>query len=159
MKNYIQNIRKKIGHDNFIHPAARIIIENDSGEILFIERADNGNLGLPAGAIEESETIQECIIREVYEETGLKIFQVEVIGISTNPELETVNYPNGDKIQYFTIEFYSNKWEGPIKLNDPAEVKEAKFMNIEAMTFLPKNERSTFESLKYYRANNTILLK
>ena len=68
MKNYITKIRRKIGHDKFIHPAVRIMIENDKNEILFIERIDNGKLGIPAGALEENETIEACIRREVKEE-------------------------------------------------------------------------------------------
>ena len=65
MPSYISNLRTKIGHDKFIHPAARIIVENEKGEILFIRRTDNGKLGIPAGGLEENETIEECIRREV----------------------------------------------------------------------------------------------
>ena len=75
MKNYIQKIRLKIGQEKFIHPAARIIVENKNKEVLIIERVDNGLIGIPAGSIEENETIEECIIREVREETGLKIIK------------------------------------------------------------------------------------
>ena len=109
MKDYIAKLREKIGQDKFIHPAARIIIENELGEILFIERNDNGKIGLPAGGLEEGETIRECIIREVKEETGLILLDASVIGIITDPRKETVTYPNGDVVQYFTIEFYSNQ--------------------------------------------------
>jgi len=159
MKNYIKKIRSKIGSEKFIHPAARIIIENNQNEILIIERRDNGKLGIPAGAFEENETIEECIIREVKEETGLKILSLEVIGISSNPNKESVQYLNGDRIQYFTIEFYSNHWEGTIQPEDDDEVKTAKFMNIELANQLPNNEISAFESLKYYRKNGKIMLK
>jgi hypothetical protein len=49
IKSIITKIRNKLGHDKFIHPAARIIVENEKGDILFIDRKDNGSLGLPAG--------------------------------------------------------------------------------------------------------------
>ena len=150
-KGYISKLREKIGHDKFIHPAARIIVENDKGEVLFIERADNGNIGLPAGALEENETIEACIIREVKEETGIEITALEVIGISTNPELETVRYPNGDEIQYFTVEFYSNSWKGELHAHATAEVKTAAFRDRTYLKSLPKNERSILGSLEYYR--------
>jgi 8-oxo-dGTP pyrophosphatase MutT (NUDIX family) len=159
MKNYINKIREKLGNEKFIHPAARIIVENKDKEILIIERIDNGRLGIPAGSIEENETIEECIIREVREETGLIIMGLEVIGISSNPDIETIDYVNGDKIQYFTVEFYSNNWEGNIKIEDKSEVKRAKFMSIEVCKKLPKNELSAFESLAYYRKNQKIMLK
>ena len=158
-ENYINKIRSKLGKDIFIHPGARIIIENEHNEILVIERGDNGKLGIPAGGLEEGETIEECIIREVYEETGLKILDLEVIGISTNPDRESVVYKNGDKIQYFTIEFYSNNWEGTISIQDNNEIKKAKFVSIGHTVRLPQNELSAFESLIYYRNNQRIMLK
>lgn len=159
MKEYIKKIRLKLGSEKFIHPGARIIIENPNGAILFIERNDNGNIGIPAGSIEENETIEECIKREVKEETGLSLVNLEVIGISTNPKIETVKYPNNDEIQYFTIEFYSNKWEGTIEIEDKNEIKSAKFMEFSNIQKLPQNELSAFESLAFYRKNQRIMLK
>ena len=157
--SYIQKIRAKIGHEQFIHPAARIIVENRVGEVLFIERIDNGKLGLPAGALEENETIEDCIRREVKEETGLIIQALEVIGISSNPAKEAVSYPNGDQIQYFTIEFYSSQWEGELQPIDKAEVKTAQFLPKEKAHQLPTNEQSAFESLSYYRKYGRVMLK
>lgn len=159
MNKYIKWLRSKIGSEKIIYPGARIIIENQNKEILIIERTDNGKKGLPAGSLEENETIEECIIREVKEETGLKILDLVVIGISSNPHNESVVYPNGDKIQYFTIEFYSNNWEGVIKVEDESEVRCAKFLGPEIINQLPENERSTFDSLEYYRKRKKIMLK
>jgi len=51
----------------------------------------------------------------------------QVIGISSSPQKESVEYSNGDKIQYFTIEFYSNDWEGEIIIKDKQEIKSADF--------------------------------
>jgi len=159
MKDYIRKIRSKLGKEKFIHPAARIIIENDLGEILFVIKQGDGKLALPAGAFEENETIQECIIREVKEETGLTIKSLEVIGINSNPINETVKYPNGDIIQYFTIEFYSKNWEGTLYVHDKEEILNAKFLDASFQKEIPKNEQSAFESLEYYRKNNQIMLK
>lgn len=155
MENYIKKLRQKIGKQKFIHPAARIIIENDLGQILFINRLDNGSLGIPAGAFEENETIEECIIREVKEEVGLEILELELIGLSTNPQNELVEYINGDKIQYFTCEFYSNNFQGKIKI-DNEEVKFAQFLGIENYKNLPKIESRTFESLDFFRKNRKV---
>ncbi len=159
MKNYISKIRTKIGQDKFIHPGARILIENDKNEILFIERVDNEKLGIPAGALEENETIEACIRREVKEETNLDILTLEVIGISSNPNLESVEYPNGDKIQYFTIEFYSNDWTGELRINDKNEVRNVVFKDKKHLMQLPENEQSIVKSLAYYQKNHKIQLK
>ncbi len=157
-ENYISEIRKKLGRAPFIHPAARIIIENDQQEILFITRIDNGKIGLPAGGLEWNETIEECIRREVLEETGLEVLELEVIGISSDPQNESVAYPNGDKIQYFTIEFYCNKWKGILRA-DQVETKAVAFQSPDFKNQLPENERSTFESLEYFRKSGKVRLR
>lgn len=159
MSSLITKIRSEIGHTKFIHPAARIIIENENGQYLFIRRKDNGNLGIPAGALEESETIEDCIKREVLEETGLIIHNINLIGVSSNPTKETVRYPNGDVIQYFTIEFYCNQWIGEISTNDTQEIAEVMFLDKGYIEELPENEKSTFESLIYFREKREPLIK
>lgn len=159
MKGYISRIRAKIGRDKLIHPAARIIVENARGEILAVEKRGSGKLGLPAGALEEGETIEECIIREVKEETGLDINHLIVIGISSEPQRETIVYPNGDIIQYFTIEFYTNSWSGEITIFDTREISSAKFVSMEELKELPKSEYSAIESLDYFRKEGRIMVK
>ncbi|MEM7370358.1 MAG: NUDIX domain-containing protein [Bacteroidota bacterium] len=148
--NYIQKIRQKLGHDPFIHPACRIIVENEAGEILMIRRTDNGQIGIPAGGLEERETIEMAIRREVKEETGLDLGEVEVVGISSHPELESVSYPNGDRIQYFTVEFYSSAWSGTPK-PDGEESQEVFWASPDLISHLSPNEQSAFASLEYYR--------
>ncbi len=158
MKGYVAKMRAKIGKDKFICPAARIIIENENGDFLFIERIDNGNLGLPAGGIEENETIKDCIIRETKEETGLDITEVKVIGISTNPQLELVQYSNGDQTQYFTVEFYTNQYRGELSA-DGIETKTVAFKSANFIDSLPENEKSTFDSLNHFRKTGSVNLK
>ncbi|MBR9920251.1 MAG: NUDIX domain-containing protein [Bacteroidetes bacterium] len=152
-------MRSKIGNDRFIYPAARILIENEKGEFLTIIRADNGNIGIPAGGLEENETIEECIRREVQEETGLRLKTMEVIGISSHPKRETVHYANGDETQYFTIEFYSNDWEGNIQIQDPKEVLTASFVPFRELQNLPPIEKAALESLAFYRKHQRVLVK
>ena len=54
---------------------------NDAGELLMIFR--RGKWDLPKGKLDEGETILECAVREVQEETGLQqIEHGELIGIT-----------------------------------------------------------------------------
>lgn len=158
MSSYLKDLRTIIGHRKVIHPAARIIIENDNGDILLIRRTDNGQWGIPAGSLEEGEDIEACIRREVREETGLELLELEVIGISSHPEAENVTYPNGDQVQYMVIEFYTHSWEGAPQA-DLEESSEVRFLPLEAAQDLPAQEWATFESLIYYRATGKIRLK
>jgi 8-oxo-dGTP diphosphatase len=55
---------------------ANAIIENDKGEVLAIKLKKgffSGRLSLPGGGINAGETGEETIIREIEEETGIKI--------------------------------------------------------------------------------------
>jgi len=113
---------------------------------------------LPAGSLEENETIEDCIKREVKEETGLELIELVAIGISSNPKNETVIYTNGDLVQYFTVEFYSKKYRGELKVNDHDEISSAKFYSKEKIEMLPENERRTFECLEFFRNKNQIKL-
>ena len=58
-----------------------------------------------------------------------------------------------------TIEFYSNQWEGTLKIQDKEEIKQVKFMDSAFMNQLPLNEQSAFESLDHYRKHGKIMLK
>lgn len=57
-----------------MHYSAGAIIKNEKGEILIIERAvfPPGFAG-PAGHIDEGETAEQAVVREVKEETGLDV--------------------------------------------------------------------------------------
>lgn len=48
---------------------------NEEGELLFIHR--RGKWDLPKGKLEEGETIEDCAVREVEEETGLQTPQLQ----------------------------------------------------------------------------------
>jgi 8-oxo-dGTP diphosphatase len=60
------------------------VIVDDQGRALIIQRRDNGHWEPPGGVLEHSETIEDGLRREVYEETGLKIEPVSLTGIYQN---------------------------------------------------------------------------
>ena len=153
----IKSIRQLIGSRKLIHPAARIIIENASGEILLLRRVDNDNWGLIAGGFEEGESISECIIREAAEESGLRLKSVNAIGISTRPEAETVRYPNGDTVQYFTVVFHCDDWEGEL-LDRSDEAKELRFFGLAELPSLPANEAPTIDWWQKWKAGGGFIL-
>ncbi|MBT8307445.1 MAG: NUDIX domain-containing protein [Maribacter sp.] len=67
LKKFCRTIPKEV--------AAGGVVTNSEGKVLFIYRNDKWDL--PKGKLEKGETIKECAIREVEEETGVKKLKIE----------------------------------------------------------------------------------
>ncbi|WP_327640846.1 NUDIX domain-containing protein [Kribbella sp. NBC_00482] len=88
---------------NSMVPSVNVVIENDAGEILMIERSDNGNWALPGGAIDLGESMSQAGVRETKEETGIDCEIVDVLGIYTDPKHIILYTSNGEARQEFSI--------------------------------------------------------
>jgi len=62
-------------------PGAGAIIRDEVGRILLQQRGDTCDWSLPAGAMEIGERVDQTIIREVREETGLEVKPTRLVGI------------------------------------------------------------------------------
>lgn len=63
-----------------------LLIEN--GKILLIKRARDpfkGMWAIPGGRIEDNETAEQCLVREMKEETGLDIEPIKMTGLYSEP--------------------------------------------------------------------------
>lgn len=59
---------------------AQVVIINDKGEICLVSRKkDHDDFGLPGGKVDLGESFEAAAIREVKEETGLDIYNLELI--------------------------------------------------------------------------------
>jgi 8-oxo-dGTP pyrophosphatase MutT (NUDIX family) len=63
--------------------AAGGIVENEEKKILFQFR--RGKWDLPKGKLDDGETLEECAVREVEEETGVKNIELgELVGVTSH---------------------------------------------------------------------------
>ena len=72
-----------IGYENPL-PCAAALVLNTSGEILLVRRGvepARGEWALPSGFMEIDETPEQCCLRELEEETGLKGKVIRLIGV------------------------------------------------------------------------------
>lgn len=73
----IQDIKTRYGTGNFMTTDAIVV---QSGHILLIEREDTGLSAMAGGLLEPNETFEEGVIRELREETGLKVPKKVLLG-------------------------------------------------------------------------------
>jgi len=116
--SYLGRLRELIGDRLVLMPGARIVIERADGRILLQKRSDFGLWGLPGGNAEEGEGLEAVVIREVAEETGLTVRNVEPFGFGCDPQYETFLFPNGDRAQFFALIFYTHSFEGEAAVTD-----------------------------------------
>lgn len=116
---------------NSLVPAASAVIVDHDGSVLLIRRTDNGLWSIPGGAMEPGESIADCCIREVKEETGLDITLGRVVGIYTNPG-HVVAYDDGEIRQEFSICFGGTVVGGG--LTTSSESEEVAFVPIAALS-------------------------
>ena len=77
---------------NLVGVAVAVI--NENGELLLQKRND-GHWGIPGGFIELGESTEEAGRREVFEETGLEIGKLDLVGVFSGKQ-HFVKLPNGD---------------------------------------------------------------
>lgn len=108
--------------------ATAIIVRITRGDEVLLVRARNfrGNFyGLVAGFLETGETLEECVRREVKEETGLDIRNIRYFGNQPWP------YPSGQMIG-FTAEYAG----GTLRLQDE-ELSTAAFFRYDRLPEIP----------------------
>lgn len=70
-----EEILKKFAKEIPLIVAAGGVVTNDEGKVLFIYRNDKWDL--PKGKVDKGESIEDCALREVMEETGVKNLRIE----------------------------------------------------------------------------------
>lgn len=87
---------------NSVVPSTTAVVLDDHGRIALVHRKDNGLWALPGGGMELGESIEDCAVREVKEETGLDVEITGLVGIYTNPR-HVMKYDDGEVRQQFSI--------------------------------------------------------
>jgi mutator protein MutT len=92
------------------------IIVNAEGKILIGKRKGSHApyYSIPGGKLDQGETFEAGIIREIKEETNLAIFEPKVIALTNN--LET--YEN-DGIHFISVVMLVKKFSGDLKIMEP----------------------------------------
>ena len=94
------------------------IIFDDRQRVLLCHRRDYDLWNLPGGGMEKGESPWDGVLREVMEETGLKVEVIKLLGIYSKPDVNEIVFSflckpiagkltlndEADKIEYFEID-------------------------------------------------------
>ncbi len=95
------------------HIGCAVILQNDKGEILLGRRKNAykaGYYGLPGGRVNGVEKAIEAARREILEETGVKVNNLEYIGA-------VKEWQNTHHFIHFI--YHSSDWKGQVRLMEP----------------------------------------
>lgn len=118
----LKTVRKDYSHEdkmpqvNSMRPAAAVAIISDE-KILMLKRMDNGKWTLPGGTMEMNESLIDCAVREIREETGLDVIVTDVIGTYTDPDIR-IEYSDGEVRREFTIVYYGTASISKVIIDD-----------------------------------------
>ncbi|MCH7652508.1 MAG: NUDIX domain-containing protein [Chloroflexi bacterium] len=94
------------------------IVFNEQGQVLLQRRADVGFWELPGGKVDPGETVEQGAVREVFEETNLRVEIVRFVGVYSDPAYCIFRYPDGSLVHYVTLLFECRRLSGELRISD-----------------------------------------
>lgn len=94
-----------------------IIIMRKNGSFILIKRANppfEGYWAIPGGMVEYGERVEDAVVREAMEETGLKVKPIALVGVYSDPNRD----PRGHVV---SIAFLAHEVSGEMKASGDAK--------------------------------------
>ena len=120
----------RLGREGKIRLGCSAAIFNEEGKVLLTRRQDNGQWCMPSGGMEAGESVEEAILREVFEETGLRVRVTRLVGVYSDPN-QLVVYQDGNKVQIVALHFQAEIVSGTLGLSD--ETSDFGYFSMEEM--------------------------
>ncbi len=144
--SYISKIREKVGHDPIISVGATVLVFNNKNELLLNLRSDTNTWGIPGGGKEINETLEECAIRELKEETNLDVNDLELVTVLSGKEYY-FKYPNEDEVDCVITLYQVKGYNGTLNIND-GESKVLKFFSLNDLPELESRAKAIIDKIK-----------
>ena len=138
---------------NSLVPSVNVVVVNDAGDILMIQRSDNENWAVPGGAIDLGESMTQAAIRETKEESGIDCEITGLIGIYTDPKHVLLYTSNGEVRQEFSILLTANVTGGQLTESD--ESSEVNWVKRDRLKDLKMDRSMSLRIDDFLRFNGT----
>jgi 8-oxo-dGTP pyrophosphatase MutT (NUDIX family) len=100
---FVSLLRAAVGPDVLLWlPGVNAVVRDESGRVLLHRRSDTGEWSLLSGILEPGEDPAAGVVREVEEETGVRVTVERLAAVTVSPQ---VRHPNGDLAQYLELVF------------------------------------------------------
>lgn len=104
---YIEDLREIIGTQPVILVGAVVAVIDAQGKILLQKRPE-GIWGLPGGLLELGESVEDAGRREVFEETGVEIGELQLVKVFSGKQYFR-KLANGDEFYPVTIAYITKE--------------------------------------------------
>ncbi|MCP3031557.1 NUDIX hydrolase [Halobacillus sp. A1] len=146
MADYVMKIREKVGSMPLVVSVAGCLIIDAQNRILLQHRTDNLQWSHPGGAVEVGESVEDTVKREVFEETGLRVQELEFFNIYSGDSQHYI-YPNGDEVYFVNVIYICRKYEG-VPIADQVETKSLQFFDLNSLPQMTPNNQIILDDLK-----------
>lgn len=94
-------------------------VRDAQGRLLLQQREDNRHWAMPGGRLDPGEDLRTCVIREVFEESGLRVRVTRLIGVYSDPrQFMIAQYPDGNVAQMVNVCFECEITGGALTISD-----------------------------------------
>lgn len=139
---HVAEIRALVGHRLLLLPSVCALVLDGRRRLLLHRRSDTGRWALLGGIIDPGEQPADAAVREVLEETGVRVVPDRVTGVYLTPE---VRYANADRAQYVVTTFACTPRPGDAPRVADDESLEVGYHPLDALPDLSRDHRERID--------------
>jgi 8-oxo-dGTP pyrophosphatase MutT (NUDIX family) len=117
---FVQQLRELVGSDHLLWLAGvnAVVVDGD-GRVLLHRRSDNGAWCVISGILDPGEQPADGVVREVWEETGVRVRVERLTSVTVSPRRA---HTNGDRVQYLELTFLCSPVSGHAHVHDDESI-------------------------------------
>lgn len=143
-----------------VRRASRGVFLNGNGEVAMIHATNKGFYKLPGGGKKQSETPEETLKREILEETGYEVVNLEMLGITIEDKFGHTEDSGELQISTcFTGKLVGEPQAVELEEDELADGMELKFLTVEEAISQLESEQPTDYERKFIRLRDLNILK
>ena len=132
ISDYVKGIRAKIGNDLLILTGSSAVVINERREVLLQLRKDLQIWAIPGGQLDPGEDIASCVIRELYEETGIDVIPERIVAVLCGAD-HFHTYANGDQVALVNICFCCRPFDDKLPQPNDDESLDARYFSRDSL--------------------------